>query len=62
MSPTGAAILAVSGFILLGVLALWLLNVPVWSLPLFVLFVLGGFGWVLRRRARLSQGRQKTET
>ena len=62
MSPTGAAVLAVSGFIVLGVLALWLLNLPIWSLPVFVVGVLGGFGWVLRRRARLNRSRQKTET
>lgn len=62
MSPLGAAVLGVSGVIILGVLALWLLNAPLWSLPVYAGAALLGFRRYLRRRAASPASRENTES
>lgn len=56
MSPAGALILAIVSLILLGAVAAWLMNVPLWAIGGLVV-VAGVFskwlvGWFSRRRAR----------
>jgi len=61
MSPRGALIMAVTGIILLGGLALWLLNVPLWSFPGFaVVLAILGRSWFRRQTSR-QRARQDTE-
>ncbi|HEY5544819.1 MAG TPA: hypothetical protein VIK50_02090 [Gemmatimonadaceae bacterium] len=59
MSPAAALRLALVALFLLGALAAWLLNVPVWAIG--VLAVLGG---LLARLAfrRFSRGRARQDT
>jgi ABC-type cobalamin transport system permease subunit len=59
MSPTGALVVALIALVLLGSLAAWLVNVPVWAIGTFA--VLGG---LLARRVflRLSRGRARQNT
>jgi hypothetical protein len=59
MSPTGALVVALIALVLLGSLAAWLVNVPVWAIGIFA--VLGG---LLARRVfrRLSRGRARQNT
>jgi membrane protein implicated in regulation of membrane protease activity len=61
MSPAGALITALVSLFLLGGLAAWLLNVPLWLIA--VVFILGGWlsARVLRRFSR-GRARQKTES
>lgn len=62
MSPQGALILVLIAILMLGGLALWLMDVPWWV----VLIVLSGIGtlgrrWLLKRFPP-NQARQETET
>ena len=62
MSPRGALILVLIAILMLGGLALWLMDVPWWV----VLIVLTGIGSLARRwilgRFSSNQARQETET
>ena len=61
MSATAALILALVALVLLGSLAAWLLNVPVWAIGTFS--VLGGLlTWRAFRRLSRGRARQDTET
>lgn len=62
MSPQGALVLVLVAILMLGGVALWLMNVPWWV----VLIVIAGIGtvarrWILRRFSS-NQARQETET
>lgn len=60
MSPLGALVVALSALLLLGALAAWLLNVPVWAIGSFG--ILAGFlAWLLVRRRLNRRARQDTE-
>jgi membrane protein implicated in regulation of membrane protease activity len=61
VSPTGAFILAISAIAMLGAVALWLLNVPLWSVPVFFLLVAIIARALFRRRSTRQEDRQKTE-
>ena len=61
MSPAGALLLAVSAIVVLGAVAAWLINMPIWLIAVFL--VAGGL--VIRRifrRLSQSRARQDTET
>jgi ABC-type bacteriocin/lantibiotic exporter with double-glycine peptidase domain len=61
VSGRGAAVLAIGAIILLGALAMWLVNVPLWGIVLAVAVAT----WLARalvRRLLRSADRQKTET
>lgn len=61
MSPAGALILALGGVLVLGTLAAWLLNMPLWSIGVF----LAAGALLIRRvirRISHSRARQNTET
>lgn len=59
MSATGALALAVVALFLLGGLAAWLLNVPIWAIA--AVFVVGG--WLSRLAVRrFSRGRARQDT
>jgi membrane protein implicated in regulation of membrane protease activity len=61
MSPTAALILTLVALVLLGSLAAWLLNVPIWAIGIFA--VLGGLlTWRVFRRLARRGARQDTET
>lgn len=60
MSGRGAAFLAIGAIILLGALAMWLVNVPIWGIVLAVAVAT----WLARalvRRLLRAPDRQKTE-
>jgi len=60
VSPTGALVAALIALLLLGALAAWLLNVPVWAIGTFG--ILAGFlGGLLVRRRATRRARQDTE-
>jgi len=61
MSGRGAAILTMGAIILLGALAMWLVNVPAWGIVLAVALATGVARAVMRRLLR-EPDRQKTET
>jgi hypothetical protein len=61
MSGRGAAVLTMGAIILLGALALWLVNVPAWGIVLAVALATGVARAVMRRLLR-EPDRQKTET
>ena len=61
MSASGALILALSVILILGAVAAWLINMPIW---LIAAFLVGG-GLVIRRilrRLLARRARQDTET
>jgi Flp pilus assembly protein TadB len=61
MSASGALILALSAILILGAVAAWLINMPIW---LIAAFLVGG-GLVIRRilrRLLARRARQDTET
>ena len=59
MSPSGALVLALSALLVLGTLAAWLLNMPLWVIG--AVLALGAF--VIRRVMRsLSQSRARQDT
>jgi hypothetical protein len=60
MSGRGAAVLAMGSIILLGALALWLVNVPAWGIVLAVAVATGVARAVMRLLLR-EPDRQKTE-
>ena len=60
MSPTGALVAALIALLLLGALAAWLLNVPVWAIGVFGI-VAGLLGGLLVRRRLNRRARQDTE-
>jgi hypothetical protein len=58
MSATGALILALSAILLLGAIAAWLVNLPLWLIGAF----LAGGGFAIRKLfRRLSQTRVREE-
>lgn len=60
MAPTGALLLAVSALIALGVLAAWLINIPLWAIGAGAA---GGALLVWRLfRSFSRRARQETET
>jgi hypothetical protein len=60
MSPTGALLVVLVALILLGCLAAWLLNVPLWAIT--VIATIGGLlTWRLFRRLAAGRARQDTE-
>ena len=60
MSASGALLIALAVLGLLGALAAWLLNFPIWAIG--VASLLGaGLLWVLGRRLARSRARQDTE-
>jgi len=61
MSGRGAAVLTMGAIILLGALALWMVNVPAWGIVLAVALATGVARAVMRRLLR-EPDRQKTET
>jgi hypothetical protein len=61
MSPLGALVTGFTALILLGALAAWLVNVPLWAIAALV--VAGAaLGRVILRRISRKADRQKTET
>jgi len=61
MSATGALVLAVVALFMLGGLAAWLLNVPIWAIA--AVFVVGGWlSQLALRRFSRGRARQDTET
>lgn len=60
MSPTGALVAALIALLLLGALAAWLLNVPVWAIGAFGILA-GLLGGLLVRRRLTRRARQDTE-
>jgi hypothetical protein len=59
MSAAGALVLALSALVLLGVLAAWLLNLPLWLIGMFVVVA----GLVIRGHLRrLSATRNRHDT
>ena len=59
MSPTGALILALSAILILGAVAAWLVNLPLWFIGVFLV----GGGLTIRRIfRRLSQSRSRQDT
>ena len=59
MSPAGALVLAVTALVLLGAVAAWLINVPLWAITALIVVV-----GLLARTAfhRLSGGRARQDT
>jgi hypothetical protein len=62
VSPRGALVLVLVAILMLGGLALWLMNVP-WWVVLIIVTAAGSLGrrWVLARFSS-NQARQETET
>jgi hypothetical protein len=60
MSPTGALIAALIALLLLGALAAWLLNIPVWAIGTFGILA-GLLAGLIARRRRKGRARQDTE-
>ena len=60
MSPTGGLVAALFALLLLGALAAWLLNVPVWAIGTFGILA-GLLGGLLVRRRVNRRARQDTE-
>ena len=59
VSAGGALVLALSALLLLGVVAAWLLNMPIWLIGTFVIVT----GLVIRRVSRrLSTTRNRQDT
>jgi hypothetical protein len=59
MSPKGALVAALVGLMVLGGFAAWMLNVPLWPIPLVAVA-----GWLVGRALRRfsrSRARQDTE-
>jgi F0F1-type ATP synthase assembly protein I len=59
MSPTGALVIALTSVFVLGAVAGWLLNMPLWGIGLFLLV---GFILIRRTFRRLSNGRARQDT
>ena len=59
MSPTGALVAALASLFVLGALAGWLLNMPLWAIGAFLLV---GFILIRRTFRRLSNGRARQDT
>lgn len=59
MSPTGALILTLSAILILGAIAGWLINMPIW---LIAAFLVGGALTIRRLFRRLSQSRARQDT
>lgn len=59
MSPAGALVVALTSLFVLGAVAGWLLNMPLWAIGLFLLV-----GFILTRLTfrRLSHGRARQDT
>jgi len=60
LSPTGALIAALIALLLLGALAAWLLNIPVWAIGTFGILA-GLLAGLIARRRRKGRARQGTE-
>jgi Flp pilus assembly protein TadB len=58
MSPTGALFIALSAILILGALAAWLVNLPLWFIGAFLLGGAFGIRKILRR---LSQRRVRED-
>jgi hypothetical protein len=59
MSASGALVLALSAILILGAIAAWLVNLPLW---LIAVFLVGGGLTILRIFRRLSQSRARQDT
>ena len=60
MSPTGALIVALTAIFVLGAIAAWLLNMPLWVIGVFLVLGPTSARWVFRRFSR-RRDRQDTE-
>ena len=61
MSPIGALVVALAALLLLGALAAWLLNVPIWAIGSFGILA-GLLARLLVRRRLKRRARQDTES